>query len=283
MERDVLQVLQRTDISHVAKLVYQAVRYYDRGRGCWASRETIGEVVGLSARQVGRGLRELVDMEILSCERRGLGLTNLYKSTVRVEPEPVYPDVPERVHHEMQLEKEQEHLEPEPKHVSLFDSKVQSTYMPEPEDTEPEEHVETIPPSPIPPKPERPTQPRTLSTWIHDGEEFSWKFTPEQVEELRVVQGFYQGLFEQPVKLKECAYWMHAYPGGLHTWRLDQVCSAILAAFEAGPDNPIAYLNAGTQGKVPFLVPDPFSEEPEVYQDPRGPARRVTHPGTCPV
>jgi len=124
--------------------------------------------------------------------------------------------------------------------------------MPDPEE-EPE-HVQTIQPDPIPPKPKQPP------TWTIDGETFSWQFSPEQVEDLRTTKAFFEDLFDKSITLKEAAYWMHAYPGGLHTWRMDQVCSAVFAAFEAGPDNPVAFINTGCQSKTPYLIPDPFSE-----------------------
>ena len=57
-------ILLNPDLSPETKLVYEIIRYHDRGRGCFAARETMAQEVGLSPYHIRKGICELVDHEI---------------------------------------------------------------------------------------------------------------------------------------------------------------------------------------------------------------------------
>ena len=74
-------ILLSSEFAPETKLTYQIIRYHDRGRGCFACRETMAQEVGLSLYHLRRGICELVDHGIIKLEKRRMGLTDIIRLT----------------------------------------------------------------------------------------------------------------------------------------------------------------------------------------------------------
>jgi len=64
------------DLDAISKIVFGALSYYDRGRGCWASRETLSKMIGCSLYQLRKALIELEDKGFILINRRHRCLTD---------------------------------------------------------------------------------------------------------------------------------------------------------------------------------------------------------------
>ena len=84
------KILFGSDLKPLSRLVLVGRRYFDRGngRGCFAKKETIAEMMGMSLHQLRRGLKELADKDYICIERNGQGradtiwLTNIEENEV---------------------------------------------------------------------------------------------------------------------------------------------------------------------------------------------------------
>ena len=78
-----------------AKLLYTSLNYWDRGhgRGCFASKETISSMVGLSLFQVRNALRELTEELLITIEKRGQGKTDVIFLTSRLKVSSTLPSI----------------------------------------------------------------------------------------------------------------------------------------------------------------------------------------------
>ena len=73
------EVLFHEDLSIHSKLFFSSLLHWDRGsgRGCFASRQTMSKMTGLSLYHIRESIKELVDWGLITEIRRGLGQTNL--------------------------------------------------------------------------------------------------------------------------------------------------------------------------------------------------------------
>ena len=69
-------VLLNNDLDAMSKIVFGALSYYDRGRGCWASRDTLSKMIGCSLYQLRKALVELEDKGFILINRRHRCLTD---------------------------------------------------------------------------------------------------------------------------------------------------------------------------------------------------------------
>ena len=70
-------ILFHQELSPTTKLFYSALLHYDRGRGCWASRETLSKMTGLSLYHIRESIKELIEFGLITETRRGQGRTNV--------------------------------------------------------------------------------------------------------------------------------------------------------------------------------------------------------------
>ena len=73
------EVLFHENLSIHSKLFFSSLLHWDRGsgRGCFASRRVMSKMTGLSLYHIREGIKELVDLGLITEARRGLGMTNL--------------------------------------------------------------------------------------------------------------------------------------------------------------------------------------------------------------
>ena len=71
------KIMYRTDLSPVSRVFYSGLLHFDRGRGCWASRETLSKLTGLSEYQIRESIKELIEVGLITEKRRGQGKTNI--------------------------------------------------------------------------------------------------------------------------------------------------------------------------------------------------------------
>lgn len=71
------EIMYRGDLSPISRILYSGLLHYDRGDGCWASREKISKLTGLSEYHIGRGMKELIEFGLVRERRRGQGKTNI--------------------------------------------------------------------------------------------------------------------------------------------------------------------------------------------------------------
>lgn len=71
------RVLLNKDLSVHTRFLYGSLLHWDRGRGCWASRETMSNITGLSLYHIRVGIKELVEVGLITEVRRGQGETNV--------------------------------------------------------------------------------------------------------------------------------------------------------------------------------------------------------------
>ncbi len=73
------EVLFHEDLSIHSKLFFSSLLHWDRGsgRGCFASRQTMSKMTGLSLYHIRESIKELVELGLIREVRRGLGKTNL--------------------------------------------------------------------------------------------------------------------------------------------------------------------------------------------------------------
>ena len=67
-----------SDLQPIAKLILVCLRFWDRntGRGCFASKQTMATMIGISLHQLRKGLKELREKDFIYIERRGQGNTD---------------------------------------------------------------------------------------------------------------------------------------------------------------------------------------------------------------
>ena len=82
-------ILFHEDLLPTTKLFYSALLHYDRGRGCWASRETLSKMTGLSLYHIRESIKQLIEFGLITETRRGQGKTNVINI---VSDEPVADD-----------------------------------------------------------------------------------------------------------------------------------------------------------------------------------------------
>ena len=82
-------ILFHQELSPTTKLFYSVLLHYDRGRGCWASRETLSKMTGLSLYYIRESIKELIEFGLITETRRGQGRTNVINI---VSDEPVADD-----------------------------------------------------------------------------------------------------------------------------------------------------------------------------------------------
>ena len=73
------EILFHEDLSIHSKLFFSSLLHWDRGsgRGCFASRQTMSKMTGLSLYHIRESIKELVELGLITETRRGLGRTNL--------------------------------------------------------------------------------------------------------------------------------------------------------------------------------------------------------------
>jgi hypothetical protein len=73
------EILFHNHLSIHSKLFFSSLLHWDRssGRGCFASRQTMSKMTGLSLYHIRESIKELVDLGLITETRRGLGQTNL--------------------------------------------------------------------------------------------------------------------------------------------------------------------------------------------------------------
>jgi hypothetical protein len=69
-------ILMHKDLDAMSKIIFGALSFYDRGRGCWASRETLSKMIGCSLYQLRKALVELEDKGFILINRRHRCLTD---------------------------------------------------------------------------------------------------------------------------------------------------------------------------------------------------------------
>jgi hypothetical protein len=80
------EVLFHNDLSIHSKLFFSSLLHWARtDRGCFASRQTMSKMTGLSLYHIREGIKELVDLGLITETRRGLGQTNLIHIVIDVE------------------------------------------------------------------------------------------------------------------------------------------------------------------------------------------------------
>ena len=81
------EILFSKDLSPNAKLLYTSLNYWDRGhgRGCFAKKTTISQMIGLSLWRLRATLKELEENLLITIEKRGQGKTDVIFLLPRVE------------------------------------------------------------------------------------------------------------------------------------------------------------------------------------------------------
>jgi len=69
------KLLFANDLRPLSRLILISLRYFDRGngRGCFAKKETIAQMMGISLHQLRNGLKELAEKDYICIERHGQG------------------------------------------------------------------------------------------------------------------------------------------------------------------------------------------------------------------
>lgn len=70
------RIMFKTELSIHTRFLYTLLQHYDRGRGCWASRDRMSNETGLSLYHIRKGLHELEDLGMIKWKRRGQGITD---------------------------------------------------------------------------------------------------------------------------------------------------------------------------------------------------------------
>jgi len=91
-------ILLNPAISPEAKLIFALLKYFDRGRGCFAKRETLSRFANLSLFRLRNALNELKNLDLIRIKSRGQGLPDLIHvldfPTPDLQPEPELPYEP---------------------------------------------------------------------------------------------------------------------------------------------------------------------------------------------
>ena len=93
------KILLDATISIEAKAAHNLLKFFDRGRGCFAKKETLCRFLKISSHRLRKALRELGARRLITIERRGQGKTDIIW-VVREEatpeiPEPMLPTLPD--------------------------------------------------------------------------------------------------------------------------------------------------------------------------------------------
>jgi len=73
------KVLYDNNLQPISKLVYAMLCSYDRGRGCFAKKETLSKMIGCSLYHLRLALNELEAQELILIHRRKRGMTDLIR------------------------------------------------------------------------------------------------------------------------------------------------------------------------------------------------------------
>jgi len=81
------EILFHEDLSIHSKLFFSSLLHWDRGsgNGCFASRQTMSKMTGLSLYHIRESIKELVELGLITETRRGLGRTNLIHIVIEEE------------------------------------------------------------------------------------------------------------------------------------------------------------------------------------------------------
>lgn len=72
-------IMLNENISANAKITYATLLFFDRGRGCWASKEFLSKRIGLSKHLIRKALAELVENKLINITKRHHGLTDIIR------------------------------------------------------------------------------------------------------------------------------------------------------------------------------------------------------------
>ena len=72
-------IMLNENISANAKITYATLLFFDRGRGCWASKEFLSKRIGLSKHLIRKALAELVEHKLIHIIKRHHGLTDMIR------------------------------------------------------------------------------------------------------------------------------------------------------------------------------------------------------------
>ena len=72
-------IMLNENISANAKITYATLLFFDRGRGCWASKEFLSKRIGLSKHLIRKALTELVEHKLIHIIKRHHGLTDMIR------------------------------------------------------------------------------------------------------------------------------------------------------------------------------------------------------------
>lgn len=84
------EIILSKEISSTSKILYGVISSLTNEKGyCWASNEYIGELLGLSERQISRGISELTDQQFIVNEveqnyKRKITLTTMIRGTTKM-------------------------------------------------------------------------------------------------------------------------------------------------------------------------------------------------------
>lgn len=73
------RLLFSNDLSPISKLVLVGLSYFDRSRGCWASKQTLRKMLNVSLYQLRKALNELEEQGFILIHRRYNGHTDLIR------------------------------------------------------------------------------------------------------------------------------------------------------------------------------------------------------------
>ena len=73
------KILFGSDLKPLSRLILVGLKYFDRGngRGCFASKETMSNMLGMSLWQLRTGLKELQEKNYIHIDKRGQGNTDV--------------------------------------------------------------------------------------------------------------------------------------------------------------------------------------------------------------
>ena len=72
-------IMLNENISPNAKITYATLLFFDRGRGCWASKDFLSKRIGLSKHLIRKALTELVEHKLIHIIKRHHGLTDMIR------------------------------------------------------------------------------------------------------------------------------------------------------------------------------------------------------------
>jgi len=73
------EILMRPDLTMNSKVLFCLIKFFDRGRGCWARKSLLAHYLNSSLPTIRKGLLELVEKDLISVTKRGPGKTDLIR------------------------------------------------------------------------------------------------------------------------------------------------------------------------------------------------------------